>query len=253
MSSTAAAPGPADLADRLAADAYWHLIRALRATLPPPPGDTAEDRRCRDHAAIATIAALAPGDTVEAELAAQFVAASEQWKDCLRLIQLPDVTPAQATQCRAQALAMMRQANGVLRQLERMQDARRRLEADPAACERRARIGHAVAARMAAALAQPEPAAPPAAEPAAGAGAPGEEGAAAVPDWVLAPDLVAAAERYAATYPERAASTRRTGKMPHDEVRYFDPPEAALCETLIAAQTPALVALDQAFAQPGAA
>jgi hypothetical protein len=41
--------------------------------------------------------------------------------------------------------------------------------------------------------------------------------------------------------------------MPHDEVRYFEPPEAALCETLIAAQTPALLALDQAFAQPRAA
>jgi hypothetical protein len=66
----------------------------------------------------------------------------------------------------------------------------------------------------------------------------------------LAPDLIAAAERYAATYPERAASIRRTGKMPPGDVRYFDPPEATLAGALIAGRTPALAALDLAPACP---
>ena len=64
-----------------------------------------------------------------------------------------------------------------------------------------------------------------------------------------APELIAAAERYAATYPERAAAIRRTGRMLHD-VRYFDPPEAALAGALIAGRTPALAALDLAQACP---
>src|SRR5437763_1386484 len=70
----------------LPADAYWHLIRTLRLTLPPPPDEGAEALLKRDHAVIAQIAALAPGNAVEAKLAAQFVAASEQWMDCLRVV-----------------------------------------------------------------------------------------------------------------------------------------------------------------------
>ena len=66
----------------------------------------------------------------------------------------------------------------------------------------------------------------------------------------LAPDLIAAAERYAAAYPERAASIRRTGRLPYD-VRYFDPPEAALVPALIAGRSPALAALDDTFPDPG--
>ncbi|HLY54189.1 MAG TPA: hypothetical protein VKS60_01450, partial [Stellaceae bacterium] len=65
-----------------------------------------------------------------------------------------------------------------------------------------------------------------------------------------APDLVAAAERHAAAYPERAASIRRTGRLPYGEVRYFDPPEAALVKALVAGRTPALAALDRAVAEP---
>jgi hypothetical protein len=45
-------------------------------------------------------------------------------------------------------------------------------------------------------------------------------------------DLIAAAEAYAALYPERAAWMRRTGRLPHGEVRYFDPPETTLVRAL---------------------
>jgi len=77
---------------------------------------------------------------------------------------------------------------------------------------------------------------PPAPDPGSSPGeaepAPAEAGA----------DLVAV-ERYAAAYPERAASIRRTGRLPHD-LYYFCPPEAALAGALITARTPALAALD---------
>ncbi len=31
---------PIPLESQLAADAYWHLVRTLRLTLPPPPDDS---------------------------------------------------------------------------------------------------------------------------------------------------------------------------------------------------------------------
>src|SRR5579884_1637377 len=93
---------------RLPADAYYHLVRTLRLALPPPPTDDPEDAVRRDHAAVARIAALVPANAAEAELAAQFVAASEYWKDCLRLANLaeasepPDAAsaPQWAAKCR---------------------------------------------------------------------------------------------------------------------------------------------------------
>ena len=163
-----AAPIPLDYL--LPAEAYYHLVRKLRLTLPPPAGDSPDELLKRDHAAIARIAALAPGNAVEADVAAQYVAASEQWADCLRLAQAPETTPEWQPKCRAQALGMMRQANSALRLLLRLQEARRKLEADNVACDRAARAEHVAIALMAAALAQPAQspdlaAPPPAAEP----------------------------------------------------------------------------------------
>src|SRR5579875_3884732 len=142
---------------RLPADAYWHLIRTLRLALPPPPGDAAEDLLRRDHAAIARIAALAPANAVEADLAAQYVAASEQWKDCLRLAQDPDMDPKWAAKCRAQAFAMMRQANAALRLLLRLQARREKIEADNVTRDRAAWTEHCAIGFMAEALASPHP------------------------------------------------------------------------------------------------
>src|SRR5579862_9532879 len=90
-----AAPNQADLHDRLPADAYYHLARTLCLTLPPPPGAKPgpDAFAQRNHAAIASVAALVPANAAEANLAAQFVAATEQWKDCLRLAQLPETAP----------------------------------------------------------------------------------------------------------------------------------------------------------------
>ena len=241
------------VACQLPADAYYHLIRTLCLTLPPPLGDNPDDLARRNHAAIARIAALAPANAAEADVAAMFVAASEQWKECLRLAQAPDTTPEWAAKCRAQAIGMMRQANSALRLLLRLQDARRKLEADNAACDRLAWTEHCAINLMAEALA---------AQPATGeqASEPGEKPAPAPLSGVAAsirraetdPELIAGADRYAAAYPERAAQIRRTGKLLPD-VRYFDPPEAALSSALIAGRTPALLALDREFAAVQAA
>src|SRR5487761_11174 len=135
-------PDHPHLADRLPADAYWQLIRMLRLTLPPPPTDSPDDLARRDHAAIARIAALAPANAAEADVAAQFVAASEQWKDCLKLARERAREPNVAGKCRAQALSMMRQANSALRLLLRMQEAREKREADHEACDRAAWTEH---------------------------------------------------------------------------------------------------------------
>src|SRR5260370_27122421 len=112
---------PDHLALKLPADAYYHLVRTLCLTLPPPPSDGPDALAQRNHAAITRIAALIPANPAEADLAAQFVAASEQWKDCLRLAQLPATTPEIALKCRAQALSMMREAKSALRLLLRLQ------------------------------------------------------------------------------------------------------------------------------------
>src|SRR5256885_1819873 len=101
-----------DLIFQLPADAYYELVRTLRLTLPPPLGEkpAPEDLARRDRAAIARVGALCPASAAEADLAAQFVAASEQSRDCLRLAQLPETptrgTPEWAMKYRAQALAM---------------------------------------------------------------------------------------------------------------------------------------------------
>jgi hypothetical protein len=118
--------GPAqdysDLVYQLATEAYWDLVAARR-----PPGEKprAMDRLRHGHAAIGRIADLAPGNSAEAQLAAKFVVASEQWKDQLQLAQEPKATQERAFKCRAQALRMMRQANSALRQLLHMQETRK--------------------------------------------------------------------------------------------------------------------------------
>jgi hypothetical protein len=294
------APTPLDY--QLPADAYYHLIRTLRLTLPPPPDDSPEALLRRDHAAIASIAGLAPGDAAEAKLAAQFVAASEHWMDCLRLAQAPDTTREWAAKYRAQAASMMRQANSALRLLQRTQATRRKLEADNAACDRLAWTEHGATRLMAEALEQPaaspapayaevaataragpppilsqgeracsgerrgqadaaetppapalaeerepEPAAKPKPSP-SGRGL-GEGAGRAAP--VEEPDPLAEAEHYAILYPERAALIRRMGRLPDD--LSFGPPDDNVVQALIAGRSPALAALDRAFAEAHAA
>ena len=200
------------LARQPPADAYYHLVRTLRLTLPPPPTDSPEDLARRDHGAIASIGALAPANAAEADVAAQFVAASEQWKDCLRLVRERAAEPAIAARCRAQALGMMRQANSALRLLLRMQEGRRKLEADSAASDRAAWSEHRAIGLMAEAL-PPQPEAPANAAPAAPIPP--------APPAAPAPAVKA----------ERAALIRGLGRVADD---VCNPSEAALVQALLA-------------------
>ena len=273
------APIPLDY--RLPDDAYYHLVRTLRVTLPPPlTGDPAALLH-RDHAAIARIAGLAPGNSAEVDFAAQYVAASEQWKDCLRLVQAPGTTPEWAAKYRAQAASMMREANSAMRLLLLMQATRRKLEADNTLCDRAARTEHVATYAMAEALdairAEPTGPAPaatstsspvpssfqaPSSSPlearARRAPTPGAERAAASapepqpePAEELQPDAVAEAEQYAAIYPERAALIRRLGRVP-DNVS-FGPPDDDIVAALVTASTPTLSALDRTVPESRAA
>ena len=98
------------------------------------PPTTPSDLLQRNHAAIAGVAALCPANAAEANLAAEFVAASEQWKDCLRLAQLPETTPEMAAKCRAEARSMMREGKSALRLLLKLQEARGKRDSNSAAC-----------------------------------------------------------------------------------------------------------------------
>jgi hypothetical protein len=240
---------PDHLHDRLPEDAYYHLVRTLCLTLPPPLTDSPDALAQRNHAAITRITALVPANAAEADLAALYVAASEQWKDCLRLAQLPETTPQWAAKCRAQALSMMRQAESALRLLFKLQDVRARREADNTACDRAAWTEHCAIALMAEALSpRPMPAA--GAQPPAPPPAPVED---AEPDPACRGPRsgVAEAEQYAAIYPERAALIRRLGRVPDNAT--FGPPDDDLVQALITARTPALAALDREFASACAA
>ncbi len=163
--SASTPPSHPTLADQLPANVYHYLIRTLCLTLPPPPTDSPEDLACRNDFAIARIAALSPANAAEADQAALYVAASEQWKECLRIAHEPDTSPNGAMKCRAQVNSMMRQAQGALRMLFRMQATRQKQEANTEPRNNAARTRHHTIDLMTQALSpQPQPtqvAAPP--------------------------------------------------------------------------------------------
>ena len=125
-------PNLTPLADRLPADVYYHLVYTLRRILPKPPTTNPKHLTRRDNALIGRLAALNPANPIEAELAADYIAATEHAHECMRLA-LDSATPLQlAVKCRAQANSMMRQADGKLNRLERMQAQRRKLKGEEA-------------------------------------------------------------------------------------------------------------------------
>ena len=112
----------------LPAQAYRHLMHTLIALLPPPIEDTPEATLTRNHAAIARIAALAPVNDNEAELAAQCIAARAQAEDLLRLIRLHDNDINLVIRLSAQYAAMIRASLSAHNRLLREQQQRRKRE-----------------------------------------------------------------------------------------------------------------------------
>jgi hypothetical protein len=225
-------PERPDLAYLLPRDAYYHLIRTLRAALPAPVTDTPEDRACRDNAAIAQVASLLPANAAESSLAAQYVAANAQAMESLRLAQDPDMALRFVVKCRAQAIGSMRLSHAAMRLLLRIQAARQKTEADCVATDRAAWTEHCAAGLMAQAL----PGAPPAAMPE-------PPPPRMPPPPVPQADPIAEAEQYAVIYPQRAALIRRLGRVP-DNVT-FGPPEEHLVRALVTGRSPVLLALDR--------
>jgi hypothetical protein len=125
-----------------------HLRRMLKAALPPiAPGGT-EYGWQRDNAAIEQVASLCPADAAEAALALQHVVLQAHAMEFLRRANQPGTVPAQTLRCTAQAANMMRQAEGALRLLLRMQDERRKRQADKAWRDRANRTQHWVSKIM---------------------------------------------------------------------------------------------------------
>ena len=118
------------------------LARAIYADLclllPPPSDDTPEARVCRDERAMTAVAHLLPENAAEAEVAVLVVAAQSRAREALRAASQPGFDPDQTRRCTAQAACMMRQADGSIRTLLRMQAERQKAETAmrPAAMER---------------------------------------------------------------------------------------------------------------------
>ena len=245
------APEPTDLSLQLPRSTYWQLVHMLRGMLPDPEDDTPEALAHRDHAAIAQVAAMLPASADEAFLAAQCVGARLYGMDCIREARgLAKTDPEWQRKCAAQGFSAFRESRQACSLLARLQAAREKREADPAATDRAAwsehcsiglmtdALGHAAPATPAKAVpAEPEPVAEP---------APVVEAQEPPADAEPKRDLAAEAELYAIMYPRRAKLIRAHGKLP-DNID-FGPPDPELVPFIATGTTPELLALDAELA-----
>jgi hypothetical protein len=254
--------------------AYRHLIHTLFALLPAPLTDTPEALRARNDAAIAKVAALAPVNADEADIAAHCVLARAQAGDVLRLIRCHAGDTSLVMKLNIQYALLERTAGSIRAQLQRLQAARHKREpsSDPAAADEWSR--HIAAREMQQALDQdPTPAVPaaddpvpalswepppaPAPVPTVLAAAPPPPPHAPAP--VVAPpprrrartvweidepprDLVAEADYYAVVYPNRTRLIRQCGGLAPD--CDFGPPDDDLVRAIVTGTSPVLRALD---------
>lgn len=190
------------------------VLATLYASLPPSAGDTPEAQAERDSVAMAAVAALRPGDAMEAKLAAEVVAADAYAMDCRRLAAQYRNDLAITLRCRAQANSATREMRSLLRELRRMQAERQAAGPD---------IHPAIdPAEPAPAITEPVPVPADAVEP-----------------W----DTLTEVERYATLYPDRAACIRRHGGLPAK--LDFGPPDPDIVEAIVSSTSPILRALDQ--------
>ncbi|HME25075.1 MAG TPA: hypothetical protein VKI44_27735 [Acetobacteraceae bacterium] len=225
-------PEPPDLSLRLPRDLYWLVLHTLRGLLPPPDTDAPDAETRRDHAAIALVASMLPGNAEEADLASRCVAHGAYGMHCLRQARVYRNDLSVFLKCNAQAASMERRAQSGRSLLQRLQAERRKREADSAATEQAAWVEHCAIGLMADALDQAPPLAasepPPAPQP------PAKEDPEA---------LVAEADLFATMYPRRAAVIRARGGLP--EPWDFTPLRPALVHAIVASTSPTLRALDQ--------
>jgi hypothetical protein len=226
-------PKSFDLSYQLPRDTYYQLIHTLRAALPDPITDSAEDIIRRDNAAMAQIACLLPANADEANLAAQYVAAQAQAFDYLRLARRTGMDTALILKCTAQSACMMRHAAGARRLLMRVQAERQKREADSVARDQAAWIEHCTIGLMADGLGRTPPAPMEELPPARSA---------PEPEHTDTFSELGEAEQYAMIYPGRAALIRSLGGLPAK--CDFGPPEPELVRAIVTGTSPTLRALD---------
>ena len=144
----------------LPAQAYRRLMHTLIALLPPPIEDTPEAILTRNHAAIARIAAMAPVNADEAELATQCIAARAQAEDLLRLIRLHGGDINLVIRLNAQYAAMIRASLSAHNRLVRAQQQRRKHETSHDGADQDEQTRHIAARAMLSALPAPAECAP---------------------------------------------------------------------------------------------
>ena len=97
------------------------LRRPLPARFPHRPTTRPKPAHLRDERAMTAVAHLLPENAAEAEVAVLVVAAQFRAREALRAASQPGLEPDQTRRCTAQAASMMRQADGSIRTLLRMQ------------------------------------------------------------------------------------------------------------------------------------
>jgi hypothetical protein len=117
-----------DPTQQLSHHAYYQLVHTICGLLPPPLADTPEALLTRNQAAIAKVAALAPVNADEADIAAHCVAARAQAEDVLRLLRRHAADIQIVMRLNAQFALMERTAVSLRNQLLRLQTARQKRE-----------------------------------------------------------------------------------------------------------------------------
>lgn len=247
--------------------AYYQLIHALYARMPPPLADTPEALRARNEAALAQVAAMAPVNADEADIAAHCVATRAQAGDVMLLIRASAGDTALVVKLNAQYMLMQRTAVSIRNQLQRLQAVRLKREADGELADADALTRHIVTRLMEQAVERGPPlvvrevqemvAEEPAPEPVC---ATPTVAPPPVPAFAAAPpkrhrvsivaeageplrDLAAEADYYARNYPRRARLIRQHGGLPPD--CSFGPPDDDLVQELVTSPNPILRSLDE--------
>ena len=171
-----AEPNQPDPALRFQREMYYQLVHTLCGMLPAPADHSRAEHARRYRVAIGQVAAVAPANADEADIAAHYVAAGAHASDCLVLAVYNENYPRAATKLKAQAASMMREARGYRSLLMRVQAARHKREAKDETREQDSWTQHCALGLMTQALqdlapaprvAPPPPPAPPPAPPAA--------------------------------------------------------------------------------------
>ena len=104
---------------------YYQLVYTLMDLLPPPLDDTQAALRARNLTAVAKVAALAPVNADEADIAAHCIASRAQAEEMLRLVRKNDHHPELVVKLNRQYASMMRLWLSVHARLRRVQAERR--------------------------------------------------------------------------------------------------------------------------------